>query len=198
VQVQELHHLKGTNSPLHQDQQPRGHLAEHGIPDNSTEPKFVRVEFTPPETGVADLSNWNFRVDQDIRPDWFDETEQRARIEEFTRHHVIGAQVFFEGRHEVNEGKFFAFEKSRLVARENSSVVARENSSVEAWGNSSVEARENSSVEAWGNSSVEAWGNSSVEAWGEQLRRGAGEQLRRGAGEQRYSDFPLLVRHPED
>lgn len=39
---------------------------------------FVRVELTPPDGNKgADINNWKYRVDQDIRPEWYDENEER-------------------------------------------------------------------------------------------------------------------------
>lgn len=39
---------------------------------------FVRAELTPPDGNKAeDIGKWNFRVDQDIVPNWYDEDKER-------------------------------------------------------------------------------------------------------------------------
>lgn len=43
---------------------------------------FVRVELLPPNGDrMSDISNWRFNVDQDIRPDWFEEDKGRYEKE---------------------------------------------------------------------------------------------------------------------
>ena len=156
---------------------------------------FVRAELIPKNYDVfSDVSEWTFKVDQDIVPEWFVAEYEKERMIEAVK--AWAKDHIFIGVDNLNlgPGKSFyvkncknvtarenssveARENSSVVAWENSSVVARENSSVVAWGNSSVEARENSSVVArenssvvaWENSSVVAWGNSSVVAWGKSI-----------------------------
>ena len=43
---------------------------KHHLRDNNN-PNFVRIEFTPPEPFSLAFSQWKFKVDQDLRPDWF-------------------------------------------------------------------------------------------------------------------------------
>ena len=57
-------------------------LEKLGITDDKCNPNFVRVEVTPPDGSIfSDISNWNYRVDQDFRPDWYvaEYDEQRTR-----------------------------------------------------------------------------------------------------------------------
>ncbi len=161
-------------------------VTKHKLNDKKNPPKFVRVEYVP--TDIWDEKKpWVFRVDQDIRPEWFSEKQAEKIMERLKK-------LFYKSRvirnkadtTEIKEGRWYiigsrveARENSSVVARGNSSVEARENSRVVAWenssvvarGNSRVEARENSRVEAWENSSVVAWGNSRVEAWENSITR---------------------------
>jgi len=135
-------------------------IQELKLDDSTNQPKFVRVEITPKDNDLFNhnLDNWQMRVDQDFRPDWFDSEKTEEELKEQLK-------KWFEQRFIIDDNSWQKREGQKIFLR-NSSVEAWGNSSVEAWGNSSVVARENSSVVAWGNSSVEAWGNSSVEAWG--------------------------------
>lgn len=79
------------------DNQSHSHLLEKmGIADTRENAltKFVRVEITPPVGNAgASMRNWKYLVDQDIRPDWYNEDpdkyEQlvRAKAEEFILKH---------------------------------------------------------------------------------------------------------------
>ena len=57
-------------------------LRELGIKDDylGASKKFVRAESSPSDGNVfSDIDSWEFRVDQDIRPDWFDEEKYKAK-----------------------------------------------------------------------------------------------------------------------
>jgi hypothetical protein len=61
-------------------------LEELGITDNikNASSKFVRVEISPESGDVfTDISDWKYRVDQDILPDWYvaEYDEKRLRVE---------------------------------------------------------------------------------------------------------------------
>ena len=136
--------------------------------------KFVRVEVIPTD-GLFnhDLSKWETKVDQDIKPDWYDDIiyEELCKKELqkwFDKRFIINQEYkqIKDGRFFVNNSSVKAYDNSSVKAYDNSSVKAYNNSSVEAYVNSSIEAYNNSSVKAYGNSSVEAYVNSSVEAYG--------------------------------
>ena len=62
------------------------HLLEKGgLRDNSRDPDFVRVELIPQDKDIwnHNIKNWKLKVDQDFRPDWFEEkwAEQEMRNE---------------------------------------------------------------------------------------------------------------------
>lgn len=62
-------------------------LEELKIQDTSFLPDFVKVEFLPPvnpELNPSDYSNWIYKIDQDILPEWYiDEIDRKRFIEEF-------------------------------------------------------------------------------------------------------------------
>ena len=56
------------------------HLRE--MHPNGLDAAILKVEITPPADDMhAPIEKWNFRIDQDIRPEWFepDEVEKRTR-----------------------------------------------------------------------------------------------------------------------
>ena len=160
-------------------------IKKAGLDDTTMKPDFVRIEVNPKDSDIFnhDLDNWQFKVDQDLLPDWWtddfvkmaEERAKKALQDVFSKIFFINVKdvVIKNQRGFLKNSSVEARKNSSVVARNNSSVVARDNSSVEAWNNSSVVAwnnssvvaRENSSVVAWDNSSVVAWNNSSVVAW---------------------------------
>ncbi len=148
-------------------------LEELKIADTRTnaERLFVRVELSPSDGDVfSDIDTWVFNVDQDIRPEWFVEEVDKARMVEavkaWAKDHihigVDGLKIDSGSNHYIKDCKGVEICNSTVEAYDNSTVKAWGNSTVKAWGNSTVEACGNSTVEAWGNSTVEAWGNSTV------------------------------------
>lgn len=62
-------------------------LKELKISDDKPIPDFVKVEFLPPanpDLDPSDYSNWIYRIDQDVLPEWYvDEIDRKRFIEEF-------------------------------------------------------------------------------------------------------------------
>lgn len=62
-------------------------LEELCIPDSMSTPNFVKVEFLPPtkpNLAPSDYSNWIYKIDQDVLPEWYiDEIDRKRFIEEF-------------------------------------------------------------------------------------------------------------------
>jgi hypothetical protein len=157
-------------------------IKELGLRDNTRDPDFVRVEIVPPAGDMrAPLDQWQYRVDQDLCPDWYDAADAEAQVRAALPDWVK-MKVLVDGVHEVKSGNRYAYGSSRVVARDSSRVEAwgssrveaRDSSRVVAWGSSRVVARDSSRVVARDSSSVEAWGSSRVvardssrvEAWG--------------------------------
>ena len=138
-------------------------ITKAGLKDKTNSPDFVRVELLPKDNNIFNhnMSNWQIKVDQDFRPDWFSEKFAEAEMKKALK--VLIAERFIINSNKLEERRdqriFVAKSKVKVYK---CVVQARGNSSVEAWGNSSVVARENSSVVARGNSSVVAWENSSI------------------------------------
>jgi hypothetical protein len=117
---------------------------------------IVRVEVVPPDNDMLKpLSEWVFKTDQDLIPDWYDPTfaEQLAR-EALTA--WAAAKLFKSGGHES---------AGQCYACGNATVNAYDNATVKAWGNATVEAWDNATVNAYGNATVNAYGNATVIKW---------------------------------
>ena len=50
-------------------------IKELKLNDTTTKPNFVRVEITPKDNNIFNhnLDNWQLKIDQDLRPEWFNE-----------------------------------------------------------------------------------------------------------------------------
>ena len=83
-------------------------LEELKIEDTEDNAKrlFVRAELIPPDDNVfTPVSEWKYRVDQDILPDWYvaevDERRMREAVTEWAKEHIhIGEKI-----EEINSGK---------------------------------------------------------------------------------------------
>lgn len=62
-------------------------LKELKIQDSTFIPNFVKVKFLSPANSnlaPSDYSNWIYKIDQDILPEWYiDEIDRKRLIEEF-------------------------------------------------------------------------------------------------------------------
>ena len=142
-------------------------LEELKIKDNrkNAESLFVRAELYPANGDIfSDIDNWEFNVDQDIRPDWFVENYEKERfvkaVKEWANVHILIGKK----NEKISQGTYY-LKNCVDITCNNSTVKVCGNSTVEAWGNSTVKACNNSTVEACDNSTVKAWDNSTVEAW---------------------------------
>ena len=88
-------------------------IKEAGLKDESKNPDFVRVEIVPIDGNVFnhDPKNWQLKVDQDFRPDWFSEkfaeSEMRKALQElFNERFIIGRTIekIIEGRWFIGSG----------------------------------------------------------------------------------------------
>ena len=137
---------------------------------------FVRVELTPPggvQSLMEPLDRWTLNVDQDVTPEWWDERDDRQRVEEaveeWRREHV-----FSDGEHIVKAGEVYAlgsatveaFGSATVTARDSATVKAYGSATVEAWGSATVEAFDSATVKAWGSATVKAFDSATVTAYG--------------------------------
>jgi len=139
-------------------------LEELKIKDNrkNAESLFVRAELYPTNGDVfSDIDNWEFNVDQDIRPDWFVEDYEKERfvkaVKEWANVHILIGKK----NEKISQGTYY-LKNCVDITCDNSTVKAYDNSTVKACGNSTVEAYGNSTVKAYDNSTVKACGNSTV------------------------------------
>ena len=89
-------------------------LEELKIADTEDNAKrlFVRVELVPPNDDVfTPVSEWKYRVDQDILPDWYvpevDEKRMRDAVTEWAKEHIhIGEKIeeITSGLHWIKDG----------------------------------------------------------------------------------------------
>ena len=109
-------------------------LKELGINDDylGASKKFVRVELSPKDGDpFSDIDKWGLTVDQDIRPDWFDEEECKekmiAAVKEWAKDHIfVGVDNI-----ELNTG-------TNYFVKDCKNVRSCDSASVKAWGSASV------------------------------------------------------------
>ena len=66
--------------------------------DGAYGPNILRVELTPPTDGdLGDFSKWQYRIDQDITPDWAPRCDTAAMAETESRARAALDQRFAEG-----------------------------------------------------------------------------------------------------
>ena len=153
-------------------------LNELGIKDDylGASKKFVRAELSPIDNDVfTDVDGWQFKVDQDITPEWFSEEEYKPKmveaVKEWAKAHIhIGVDGLKIGsceKHWVKDCKnVYVWDSASVKACGSASVEAWGSASVKAWDSASVKACGSASVEAWDSASVKACGSASVKAWG--------------------------------
>ena len=144
-------------------------LAELGIKDNrkNAEKLFVRVELSPTNGDIfSDISNWEYRADQDILPLWYVEEVEKRRAIEAVKEWAITHIFVGQNNLELKEGGHYYIKDCRNVKICGSATVeACGSATVEACGSATVKAWDSATVEAWGSATVEAWGSATVKAW---------------------------------
>lgn len=96
-------------------------LKELGIKDDylNASKTFVRVELSPEDGDKSsDPMGWKLKVDQDIRPDWFDpdlyEPRIKQAIADWCAVHVIKG-----GKREVRDGVWYACDSATVILPKN-------------------------------------------------------------------------------
>ena len=91
---------------------------------------FVRIELSPADGDkTSDIDGWKLNVDQDVLPDWWDETVDLPRIKAAVKS-WCDIHVLRNGAHMVRDGGWYACGSA--------SVKAYDSASVEACGSASV------------------------------------------------------------
>ena len=104
--------------------------------------KFVRAELIPPnDEWWTDPDTWKFNIDQDIRPDWFNEDVKkyedmfRSAVKEWCQVHVLVDQKIDE----LKDG-YYMLKRCEVKRLLNDAVVMLDNSIVQKmYSNSTVE-----------------------------------------------------------
>ncbi len=101
-------------------------LAELGIEDTreNAERLFVRAELSPRNGDVfTPIDEWEFTVDQDIRPEWFVESYEKERmttaVKEWGKSHIhvnVDGPIISEGK------KHYIKDCNRVIIRDSASV----------------------------------------------------------------------------
>ena len=141
-------------------------IAEHELcQDGVRGPNILRVEITPPDKNfAADAARWQYRLDQDTRPEWYDAAncERRARI---ALNDWIAARVVREGAKRVSSGRLYACGSATVYAYGSATVEACGSATVYAVGSATVKTGGSATVKAYDSATVKACGSATVYAY---------------------------------
>ena len=107
-------------------------VAHFQMPDNPACKHFAKVEFTPPEVEgwpmFEDWEKYNLRVDEDTRPDWFDEVENGVvkKLQSVIRSMIVNDErplILGGARILVSGAKINAIKSSRVISMSGTSRV---------------------------------------------------------------------------
>ena len=146
-------------------------LEKFGLNDEKTDPNFVRIEFTPPNGNVFnhDFSKWNFKTDQDFKPDWYDEDEAKDIALNEVKKLIDERFVINRTIDEIKDGRWWV--KDGVVKLFSGGTLQ----------------------DFWGGSLQEFWGGTLQDFWGGTLQnfRGGTLQEFRGGTLQNFSGGTL-------
>ena len=126
---------------------------------------FVRVELSPIDGDkTSDVGGWKLNVDQDVLPDWWDETVDLPRIKAAVKS-WCDIHVLRNGAHMVRDGVWYAYDSANVKAYGSANVTAVDSASVKAYDNANVTACGSASVKAYDNANVTACGSANVKAY---------------------------------
>lgn len=101
-------------------------LSDLGIDDDylHASKTFVRVELSPSDGDkTSDVYGWKLKVDQDITPDWWDESVYLPRLKQAVKE-WCDKHILREGTHEVKEGIWYASDSATVYAYDSATVYA--------------------------------------------------------------------------
>ena len=117
-------------------------LEELGIEDTFEHASnlFVRAEISPGDGDVfSDVSDWCYKVDQDILPDWYvpeiDEQRARKAVDGWMKAHT-----FAGGKHDVHDGIWYVKGSATVTATDSATVTAYGSATVKAYDSTTVKA----------------------------------------------------------
>ena len=136
------------------------------IADGVRGPNILRVEIIPNNgdfSSEINNKNWIYKIDQDISPEWFDKENDKNRAFEALKEWQ-NKRVILNKTIKVEEGIYWAYGSSQVMARNSSQVTACDSSQVTAYYSSQVTAYDSSQVTACDSSQVTACDSSQVTA----------------------------------
>ena len=142
-------------------------LSELGIDDDylHASKTFVRVELSPTDGDkTSDVMGWKLKVDQDITPDWWDESVGAQRIKDAVKE-WCDKHILREGTHVVKEGIWYAYDSATVNAYGSATVYAYDSATVYAYGSATVYAYDSATVKAYGSATVNAYDSATVFAY---------------------------------
>ena len=84
---------------------------------------FVRVEILPPNDDFSKpTKGWDFYVDQDILPDWWNPVEYEKRVRESLKS-WLKEFVILSGNHSVENKTVWIYDNSTVKAYGNSNII---------------------------------------------------------------------------
>ena len=143
-------------------------LKELGIKDDylNASKTFVRVELSPEDGDKSsDPMGWKLKVDQDVRPDWFDPAVDKLRIKQAIAD-WCAVHVIKDGKRKVRDGVWYACDSATVKAYGSATVEAYDSATVEACDSATVKAYESATVKAYESATVKACDSATVKAYG--------------------------------
>jgi len=144
------------------------------LKDDSDKPNFVRFEIIPQDGNIFNhvISNWVFRVDQDLIPEWFNaknaESLARKELKKFFKERfLIGIKDVqcAAGRWFLKNSSAVLRDSSRAELCNSSRAELWDSSRAELWDSSSAVLRNSSRAELCNSSRAELWDSSRAELW---------------------------------
>ena len=114
-------------------------LQELGIEDNFTNASkvFVRVELSPADGDIfSDVEGWKLKVDQDILPDWWNESERLPKLKKLVETWMQKHTIY--GEREVSDGVWLATDSATVTACDSATVTAYDSATVTAYDSATV------------------------------------------------------------
>ena len=108
-------------------------IKEHRLDDTTAEPKFVRFEIIPPDGKdyTAPLAEWQYRVDQDYLPDWYDADKAEAAARQWLAEYWYPTHVV-DGVLTLHSGQAHLYGNSTAKLYGDSTADLYDNSNVES------------------------------------------------------------------
>jgi len=82
-------------------------LEKFELKDDKESPNFVRVELIPKDIFNHDLKTWDFIIDQDYKPDWFNESLARKTTEKSLKNLIKERFVIGRTEQRITQGRWF-------------------------------------------------------------------------------------------